>query len=103
MEAADSEANYAYTNETEEWAKQGLIFMAFHDVGGNYGAYEIACDGKELCEAPYHHDRCLVVRFDEKTWQPDPEAVKQVRKFLEVRRRALASLDKLRAVQAEKS
>ncbi len=103
VEAADAEANYAYTNETEEWAKQGLIFMAFHDVGGNYGAYEIACDGKELCEAPYHHDRCLVVRFDEKTGQPDPEAVKQVRKFLEVRRRALASLDKLRAVKAGQS
>jgi hypothetical protein len=37
VEAADSEANYAYTNEMEEWVKQGLIFTAFHDVGGNYG------------------------------------------------------------------
>ncbi len=103
VEAADSEANYAYTNETEEWAKQGLIFMAFHDVGGNYGAYEIACDGKELCEAPYHHDRCLVVRFDEKTGQADPEAVEQVRKFLEVRRRATEHLDSLRAAKVDKS
>ena len=103
VKAADPEANYAYTNEIEEWAKLGLVFIAFHEVGGNYGAYEIACDGKELCEAPYHRDRGVVVRFDEKTGQPDPEAVEQVRKFLEIRRRATEHLDTLRAAKVGKS
>ena len=103
VQAADSEANYAYANEMEEWAKRGIVFVAFHDVGGNYGAYEVACDGQELCEAPYHHDRGLVVKIDETTGKPDADGVEQVRKFLDIRPRVLASLDKLRAVQAEKS
>ncbi len=103
VKAADPEANYAYNNEIEEWADQGLIFIAFHDVGGNYGGYEIACDGEELCDAPHHRDRGLVVKIDEKTGQPVPEALEQVQKLLKIRHRAMEHLDKLRAAKAAKS
>ncbi|MCZ6653120.1 MAG: hypothetical protein O7D91_08840 [Planctomycetota bacterium] len=103
VKAADPEANYAYTNEIEEWADQGLIFIAYHDVGDNYGGYEIACDGKELCDAPHHRDRGLVVQIDEKTGQPVPGGLEQVQKLLEIRRRATKHLAGLRAANAGRS
>jgi len=103
VKAADPEANYAYTNEIEEWADQGLVFIAFHDVGDNYGGYEIACDGEQLCDAPHHRDRGLVVEIDENTGQPVPEALEQARKLLKVRHRAMKHLDSLRAANIGKS
>ena len=102
VKAADPEANYAYTNEIEEWADQGLVFIAYHDVGGNYGGYEIACDGNELCDAAHHRDRGLVVKIDEETGQPVSEGLQQVQKLLEIRQRATKHLDSLRAAKAGK-
>ena len=102
IKAADPEANHAYTKEAEEWADQGLIFIAFHEAGANYGGYEIACDGEWLCDAPYHHDRGLVVEMDEETGQPRTEGLKEARKLLEVRQRAMKHLDSLRAPKAVK-
>ena len=102
IKAADPEASHAYTKEAEEWADQGLIFVAYHESGDHYGGYEIACDGERLCDAPYHHDRGLVVEMDEDTGQPGTEGVKEARKLLEVRQRAMKHLDSLRAAKVGK-
>lgn len=102
IKAADPEANHAYTKEAEEWADQGLVFIAFHEGGANYGGYAIACDGAWLCDAPYHHDRGLVVEMDEETGQPEAEGLERAQKLLEVRQRATKHLDSLRAAKVGK-
>ncbi len=96
--ASAPEADYAYADEVEEWSKQGMVFIAFHDVGGNYGAYEIASEGKELREQPYHRDHRLVAPLNDTTGKPDSAVLEQAQEFLKVRRRAQEYLNNLHTV-----
>ena len=96
--ASASEADYAYADEVEEWSRQGMVFIAFHGSGGNYGAYEIASEGKKVREQPNHQDHRLVVPLNDTTGTPDSAALEQAQAFLEVRRRAQEYLNKLHAV-----
>lgn len=94
VKAADPEANYAYAKELEDWAKRGMIFLALHDAGDEYGGYEVSCDGKKIRFQAYHPNAGLVIPLDEETDKPS-------QKHLAVKRRAFDKLTSLRAAKAE--
>lgn len=45
----DPEANYGHDSDLNRLAKEGFVFCARHDQGGDYDASVIAADGSRYC------------------------------------------------------
>lgn len=89
---AESEANYGYVTELEEWANKGIPFYGEHCAGAEYGACCFACDGKEYVIVPCNESNMPVVAVDPVDGSINEPNLQEVHKYMWIVKRAEAML-----------
>jgi hypothetical protein len=70
---------------------EDVPYLGWHGEGGDYGACQFACDGGKYAEAECIHGCVLAVRVDD-DGNPDKQAVRRMKQYLAVLKRAKALL-----------
>ena len=80
VELIDEEANYAHYNSLPT----DIPYHGDHGAGGEYGSYDLACDGQTYAEVETGHAGEFVIDWDETTRQPTPKSLQRIRQFFVV-------------------
>ncbi|MCX6896788.1 MAG: hypothetical protein NTZ16_15115 [Verrucomicrobia bacterium] len=97
IEMVDEEANYAHADQMPT----DIPYTAAHGGGSNYGAGNIACDGKEFAEVAATNDG-FVVDWDYRKMKPRPQSLTRIRHYLSVDKKARAIIKTLRQQEPHK-
>lgn len=88
VELIDEQANYAHHG----LLPRNVPYHGYHSVGGNYGSYNFACDGRRYAEVETGHDGDYVIHWNPRTQRPTAESLRRIRKYLAVFNRARQQL-----------
>ena len=80
VDLLDEEANYAHHDQLP----QDIPYYGYHGAGGEYGAYDLACDGQTYAEVETGRDGDYVVTWDATTQQPALKSLERIRAYLTV-------------------
>jgi hypothetical protein len=86
------EANYGCYEQRNGAAAEGIPFVGYHGIGGEYGSYAFAAVDGVMDEMPTDYDGELYVCVNE-IGTIDDEHLKLVRDFIEHRKRAIKALE----------
>ena len=93
----DEEANFAHYDKLPT----DIPFWGHNSAGGDYGAAEIVCDGKETIEIPFDHHGGFVVDWNFRLGLPKLKSILRIRRFLKVKHRVEQIFKALEQAQPE--
>ncbi len=86
VEMEDPAANYGNHDELPA----DIPYYGWHGEGADYGAEAVACDGKRFIEVEIGHNTTtgFVVEWNEKRNAPCASALREIRRYISIRKRA---------------
>jgi hypothetical protein len=90
IEMVDEQANYAHANDLPT----DIPYYGMNGAGSDYGAGEMACDGKAYAEVEGSNG--FVIAWDYQTHQPAPQSIENIRQFIAIKKRAQEIIKQLR-------